>query len=191
MTKSNRINPRFLILFGLILLMAILRVVFTFDKDLSPLSNFTPIGAMALFGGAYFTRGKAFAFPLITLLVSDIILNRFIYFGEWKLFYESFIWTYLAFALMVVVGQWLLKKVNVKNFLLSSLIIVFIHWIVTDFGVWMIGTMYPMTLTGYWACLVAAIPFERNFLAGTLIYGGVLFTAFEWMQAKIPSLRLA
>jgi len=191
MTTSNRINPRFLILFGLILLMAILRVVFTFDKDLSPLSNFTPIGAMALFGGAYFTRGKAFAFPLITLLVSDIILNRFVYFGEWKLFYESFIWTYLAFALMVVVGQWLLKKVNVKNFLLSSLIIVFIHWIVTDFGVWMIGTMYPMNLTGYWACLVAAIPFERNFLAGTLIYGGVLFTAFEWMQAKVPSLRLA
>ncbi len=191
MTTSNRINPRFLILFGLILLMAILRVVFTFDKDLSPLSNFTPIGAMALFGGAYFTRGKAFAFPLITLLVSDIILNRFVYFGEWKLFYESIIWTYLAFALMVVVGQWLLKKINVKNFLLSSLIIVFIHWIVTDFGVWMIGTMYPMTLSGYWACLVAAIPFERNFLAGTLIYGGVLFTAFEWMQAKIPSIRFA
>ncbi len=32
--------------------------------DVSAMANFTPIGAMALFGGAYFSRVNSFIFPL-------------------------------------------------------------------------------------------------------------------------------
>lgn len=50
------------------------------------MANFSPIGAMALFGGVYFSRSKALIFPLLTLWLSDIMLNRFLYFGEWIFF---------------------------------------------------------------------------------------------------------
>lgn len=155
----------------------------------SAMSTFTPIGAMALFGGAYLGRAKGLAFPLLTLWLSDIVLNKLVFYGEWRLFYEDFAWTYGAFALMVVVGRWMKSNKSVARFLGSSLIIVFIHWIVTDIGVWLGSTIYPQTLAGFWACLVAAIPYEQNFLAGTLIYGTILFGAFEWIKLRLPALQ--
>ena len=36
----------------------------TDGEEVSAMANFTPIGAMALFGGAYFTRVNSFIFPL-------------------------------------------------------------------------------------------------------------------------------
>eukprot|EP01132_Coremiostelium_polycephalum_P015607 gene15607-18830_t len=66
-------------------------------------SNFTPIGAMAMFGGAYFSdKLKAYAVPLITLLVSDVVVN-YSYFHKLVLFYDGAFWVYLSFVLMVFV----------------------------------------------------------------------------------------
>ena len=42
--------------------------------------NFTPIGAMALFGGAYLNnKYHAFLIPIASLWISDLVLNNFIY----------------------------------------------------------------------------------------------------------------
>ena len=83
------------------------------------------------------------------------------------------------------------KNVSVKNILLAAVTITFIHWIVSDMGVWLASSRYPKTPAGFWACLTAAIPFERNFLLGTLVYSAIMFGSFEWMKAKYPSLRIA
>ncbi|MEL7145057.1 MAG: DUF6580 family putative transport protein, partial [Bacteroidota bacterium] len=144
------------------LIMAMVRVLLPSQGIFSSLAAFTPVGAMALYGGAYFKGGMKFIFPLVTLWISDLFINRFVYFGEWVFFYEGFLWTYGAFALMVMVGKYLMKKVNAVNFLVSSLLITLIHWIVTDFGVFVGSGMYPLTWAGWWSCLVAAIPFEQN-----------------------------
>lgn len=164
------------------------RVMVSSGTEISILSNFTPLGAMALFGGAYFANWKGFAFPLLTIWLSDVVLNKLVFYGEWVLFYDGFLWTYGAFALMVLVGRWMKTNQSVGRFLGSTLLIVFIHWIVTDIGVWLGSTIYPQTLAGFWACLVAAIPFEMRFLYSTLLYGGILFGSFEWMRFKIPML---
>jgi hypothetical protein len=164
--------------------------VFTISgADNMTMANFTPVGAMALFGGAYFARTKAIIFPLLTLWLSDIMLNRFVYFGEWIIFYDGYLWVYGAFALMVLAARWLQPNRNVTRFAGSSLVIVFIHWIVTDIGVWLSGTLYPTTPEGLWLCLLAAIPFELNLLAGTLLYGGVMFGLFEYSKKKAPALQ--
>jgi len=155
----------------------------------SAMANFTPIGAMALFGGAYFARTKAMVFPLLALWLSDIMLNRFVFFGEWVIFYDGFLWVYGAFALMVLAARLMQPNKGVGRFVGSSVVIVFIHWIVTDIGVWLSGTLYPMTLEGLWLCLLAAIPFELNLLAGTLIYGGVMFGLFEFSKSRLSALR--
>jgi hypothetical protein len=184
--QPNQIRLIVLVLF--ILVIATSRVLLA-ANEVTPLSNFSAIGAMALFGGAYFGRIRAFAFPILALWIGDIFLNK-LYMGEWALFYEGFGWTYGAFALMVLVGYLFLKeKRTVTNFLGASLVVVLLHWIITDFGVWVGGTMYPKTLSGFWACLVAAIPFERNLLLGTLVYGTLMFGAFEWFKVRFPALR--
>ncbi len=185
-----KLNLRDTIILTIIILTAVWRVLMVDDSlNIAAFSNFTPLGAMALFGGAYLGRLKGFAFPLLTIWFSDILLNRFLFYGEWVLFYEGSAWVYGAFALMVLAGRYLKPNENAGRFIGSSLLIVLIHWVVTDIGVWLGSAVYPQTLAGFWACLVAAIPFERNFLVGTLVYGALLFGIFEVLKARYPSLQ--
>lgn len=150
-------------------------------------SNFTPIGAMALFGGAYFSnKVKAYGIPLLTLLASDMLLN-FMYYQKVVVFYEGAFWVYLSFALMVFAGTFL-KKINVSNVLLASVAAVFIHWLVADLGTVLAGTMYPKTFNGYMAALIAAIPFERNLLVSNILYGALMFGGFEMAKSKFKML---
>ncbi|WP_316808678.1 DUF6580 family putative transport protein [Pedobacter agri] len=190
--SNLKFNPRNLILLLMILVITLFRLLVTFNSDELQFANFSSIGAVALFGGAYFKdHFKAFAFPLISLFLSDFILANTI-FSKYSngFLYEGWYWTYLAFALMVLVGRVLLKKINVVSLLSSTLTIVFIHWIVTDFGVWFQNPSYTQDFAGFWLCLERAIPFEIRFLEGTLIYGALLFGAFELLKAKYPVLKL-
>src|SRR5438067_5356261 len=58
-------------------------------------ANFTPIGAMALFSGAYLgRRSLAFAAPLAALLLSDAVLG----------FYAGMSFVYASTALVVLIG---------------------------------------------------------------------------------------
>ena len=183
------LNLKTPLVLGMLVLVAALRVVFSTTGSISPLADFSPIGAMAIFGGACFSnRAKAYGWPLLTLWVSDLFLNRFVFYGHWRLFYEGFYWTYGAFALMVLAGRYQVRKITVTRVLLASVTAVLIHWIVTDFGVWLDGTMYPKTGAGFVACLVAAIPYERDVFAGNLIYGAILFGSYAWM-ARGSALR--
>lgn len=187
MKRDNSL--RFAIILLFITLVALSRVLVRTGSGFELLSNFSPIGAMALFGGAYFKGWKAYFFPLLALLLGDLLIA--VAASPAEIFYSGWYWTYGAFALMVLVGQWLLKRVTAGNFLVSTLLVVFIHWIVTDFGVWIGGTMYPKTWAGFVECLTMAIPFERPLLYGTFVFGIIMFGAFEAFQAKFPRLRLA
>jgi len=151
-------------------------------------TNFTPVGAMALFGGAYFSdKWKAFLVPLFTLFISDIALD-YLYFGKFMLFYSGALPVYIAFALMVLIGTYI-KKVNVTNVVLGSVGAVLVHWLITDIDPWLQGTMYSKSLYGYGESLIAAIPFERGMLFANLIYGTVLFGGFELAKSKFTALR--
>jgi hypothetical protein len=186
-------NPRTTVLFIFIFLTASLRVIFNFNHEISPLANYSPLGAMALFGGAYFNRRwKAFAFPLLMLFISDFILHQTVFkkYGNGFL-YSGWYWVYGAFALMVLVGSWLLKKITVTNFLASVLICVLIHWIVTDLGVWIGSKTYAQNINGFIYCLEKAIPYEWRFTAGTLSYGIILFGSFEWMKRRYAVLKMS
>ena len=187
MIKPNQIKFVYLLLF--ILVVAASRIWVNLSASLDPISSFSPIGAMALFGGAYFTRARAFIFPLLALWVSDVFLNKFVFYGEWIFFHTDFLWTYGAFALMVLVGKYFLKEKTVVNVFGSGLLAVIIHWVVTDLGVWMTGTLYPMTFSGWWTCMVMAIPFELNLLIGTLVYSAILFGSVEWLKVRFPQLQ--
>jgi hypothetical protein len=176
-----KFNPRTSVLFVTVLLIGMVRFVFISDHQMSPLSNFSPLGAMAVFSGAYFNKSwKALCFPLLTLLVSDLVLS-FTVFNQFRngFLYGGWYWTYGAFVLMTLASIWITRRISVASVLSTGFVVVFIHWIVTDFGVWLGSAVYAQTLAGYQQCLVAAIPFELNLLAGTLVYSAVLFGLFE------------
>src|SRR6516164_7186766 len=62
------LNTRFFVLVGIILAAAAFRLI-------PHPANVTPIAAMALFGGAYFTsRMTALAVPLAAMALSDLVL---------------------------------------------------------------------------------------------------------------------
>ena len=194
MNSSSRLNIRLVVLVAFVLLAGIIRLTNSFSA--SPLMNFTPLGAMALFGGAYFSnRWKAYLLPLLTLWLSDIVLNRFLFFGKWVFFYDGFLWVYGTFAFLVFLGVVVLKQVSLTSVLLAGVLASLTHWLVTDFGVWLGGGLnpftgqpYPPTAEGYWICLVAALPFLKNFLLGTLFYSGLLFGGYELAKRRFPVL---
>jgi hypothetical protein len=137
---------------------------------------------MALFGGAYFNRKSfAFAVPLAAMFLTDAIIG-----------FHSEMWlVYLSFALIVLIGMLMLKKVNIKNVIIASLTASISFFIITNFGVWAFGTMYPKNIAGLIECYIAAIPFIQNTLIGDLFFSGIMFGMFEFVKAKLPLLSQA
>ncbi len=155
--------------------------------------NFTPVGAIALFGAAYFTEKKwALLIPLSAVWLSDLLLNNIVYAS----FYEGFTWftdgflyIYGGIAMIVVLGYYLLKKITFGRVLGGALGASVIFFIVSNFGVWISGSMYPLTFEGLIACYTAAIPFFHYTIAGNLLYSAVLFGGYEWARAHYPALQ--
>jgi hypothetical protein len=170
--NSKLISPRFLVLCAMITAAAFTRLI-------PHLPNFTAIGAMALFGGAYFTNKKlAFAVPLIAMFLTDLILG----------FHSTIVAVYLAFALMVVIGMTIIRKKKVSNIILASVVASVLFFIITNFAFWITGVLYPVTFAGLAECYIAALPFFGYNLLGNLFYAGVMFGLFELVKMKFPQL---
>ena len=168
----NKITPKFWFLSLMVFAAAFVRL-------LPHPPNFAPITAMALFGGAYFTK-KSFAFivPLAAMILTDAIIG-----------FYNFIWiVYLSFALIVLLGILMLKKISVKNIILASVSASVLFFAVTNFGVWALGTLYPKSLTGLMESYIAAIPFFQNSLIGDLFFAGIMFGVYELVKSKVPAL---
>lgn len=132
------------------------------------LPNVTPVTAMALFSGVYFTNKKyAFLIPLFAMFLSDIVLG----------FSYITLFVYASFVLVSYIG-YASKKIKITTILLSSIS----FFIITNFGVWLIG--YPKTLDGLLECYTLAIPFFRNSLIGDFLFAGLMYYGFEFISSK-------
>lgn len=158
--------------------------------------NFTPVGAMALFGSAYYaSRWMAFLIPLAALWLSDLVLNNTIhaaYTEGFSLFHPSMIGVYMAFAAVTLVGLFLLRKVRVSSILLAAVAGAVAFWLIVDFAAWMwdpfYETLYPRNVAGLLACYAAGFPFFLKMLLSNLIYSVVLFGVFEMLRRRVPAL---
>lgn len=158
----------------------------------NPMANFAPIGAMALFGGAYYGRGKmgwlSLLIPIVIVWVSDWFVNLHDL-GSFTPFYSGFYWQYLAYGMMVLLGAELIKRVKPVAVIGTSLFGSIIFFLISNFGVWVSGTMvvYPMTFDGLILCYVAGIPYFGGTVLGDLFFCGVFFGAFELAKTKFPA----
>lgn len=132
-------------------------------------ANVAPIAAMALFGGAYLDRKYAFVVPLVAMFSSDLFLG----------FHNTILFVYGSFLLTGVIGLWLKSHRNVQRITLGALASSMLFFLITNFGVWLVGGLYPKTLSGLIQSYVMALPFFRNTLLGDLFYTGVFFGGYE------------
>jgi hypothetical protein len=182
----QKINTRNIILALMIIVLTAVRLL-TFKYQVW--SNFTPVGAIAIFGGVYFNqKWKAYLIVLLTFFVSDVIINHS-YTSQWSLWSSDTFWNCVCFSIIVLIGSQI-KKLTIVNSIVILLAPVTIHWLIMDLP-WINGaaSLYPYSLLGYWEALVAAIPFERNMLLGDAAFGLVLFGGFELAKSKYTALR--
>jgi hypothetical protein len=178
--------------------------------------NFTPVTAMALFGGCCFARTRwAFAIPLAALVLSDIVLESTRY-GFTQAFWVLAPFGYGCFLLTVAMGWWVrrqtreggqtdpapqrldapgpktgLRFVYVGG---ASLVASVLFFLVTNFAFWLLGLwmpepLYPMSPVGLVTCYVAGLPFFGNALAGDLLYTLGVFGGFALLQHFVGALR--
>lgn len=125
--------------------------------------NFAPITGIALFSAINFNnRFFKFFVPLISLVIFDLIIG----------FSLINIFVYLSFIVIILVGNHF-KKIKLKSILISSIV----FFIISNFGVWIIG--YPKTVNGFIMCYTAAIPFFINTILGDLFYSFLLKYTFN------------
>lgn len=180
--QSALLSPGTLVLCGMIAAAVIWRLAVHFGAGELPW-NFTPVEAMALFGGAYFADRKlAIAVPLLALFAADC----FIGFYGWMMPV-----VYGCVALTAFAGFALRGKVRVWNTLVAALGSATGFYLVTNFFVWLGGTMYPHNGAGLMASYIAGWPFyQYGSLPGTLAWTALLFGGFALLGRRWAVLRL-
>ncbi len=129
--------------------------------------NATPIAAMALFAGAFFSnRIHAYLVPLVAMILSDLILG----------FHSTVLYVYAGIMATVVIGSFL-NQVTVFRVGMAAIIASIVFFLITNFGAWMHHNMYSQDLNGLLQAYVAGIPFLRNSLIANLIFSYLVFYA--------------
>jgi len=143
--------------------------------------NFTAIGSIALFGGMVAkSKYLKYLLPIGALFISDIVISLF---AGTAFLHNTVLWVYASFLLIVLLGSFM-KKITIGNVLGASVLSATLFFLVTNFGEWASGLMYPMTLNGLTACYAAAIPFFANSLISTVLFSAILFGGYSFVDSK-------
>lgn len=178
------LSPGPLVLFGLMLVAALTRL-------LPHPPNFSPVEAIALFGGASFaSRRWAMGIPLFAMLLSDVALGA-LHGGDYAGYLGglSFWSVYACVALSVLMGFGLRGKATGTRVLGYALAGSVLFFAVTNCGAWISNPIYPRTLGGLGAAYVAGIPFFQWTVLGTVVYSALLFGGFALLRRRLPVLR--
>ena len=113
--------------------------------------NFTPVLGMAIFAPFLFRDlFVAIALPLAAMVLSNLVLG----------FHSSMFWVFLSITLITVVAHW--AKMHTPTLMKTAGMVVgatLSFYLITNFAVWAMGGLYPMTPEGLMTSYIAAIPF--------------------------------
>jgi len=141
---------------------------------------------MFLFSGATFrSKAESLAVPLAALLLSDYAVIHFLYggkFGWWSPY------TWAGFVIAGLIGWTLRSKITWARVAFASIAGSVLFFLISNFGVWVAGKLYPLTLSGLAACYVAALPFFRNSILGDLAYAAFMLGSFQLLRDRQAAL---
>ena len=97
---------------------------------------------------------------LISMLLSDLFIG----------FYQNMVFVYLSLILITCIFFKIIKKANYSSLLIYSFFGSLLFYLISNFGVWLIGNMYEKNINGLVNCYLMAIPFFKNTLISTIIF---------------------
>ena len=141
--------------------------------------NFTPVGALALFGGMYLA-GKtkwALLFPLAVMFLTDLAIG----FYDFRLMLA----VYISFLFYGMFGVLVKDKKSIGTITLATLAGSFLFYLTTNFAVWMFSSFYPATPEGLMLSYFMALPFLKYTLLGDLFFVAVFAGGYEFVLAAL------
>jgi hypothetical protein len=134
--------------------------------------DFNAVGAGLLFFGARRPRWQA-GIAVALMALTDVYLTKVVYGFPFHI--SSYLVTWAWWGALCLISSGLLKKVTVLRVAAGVLVSATGFYVLIDFALWAMGSMYPHTLAGLGACYIAALPFYGNDLACTGILSAVFF----------------
>ena len=140
------------------------------------LSNFTPLAAIALCSAAYLPKTYKFSVPLVTLFISDAVIN--LRYGA-PLLDPQIVVRYIALALVGCIGVLLQNRASLKTLLPASVVGSTIFYAITNAFSWLSDPGYAKNVSGLVQSLTVGLPqysatpswmFFRNSLVSDLLF---------------------
>lgn len=135
--------------------------------------NFTSLIALSFYIPVFFGK-KYIPVVLIVLAITDFIIGM----------HSTILFTWGSVILIGLLSQFFL--ISVFSRIGGSLLGACIFFIVTNFGVWSIGS-YGYTLEGLILCYTLAIPFFAYNLISTFIFSAIIETINKFYSLKIKN----
>lgn len=154
------------------------------------LSNFAPLAAITLCCAAYLPRRYKFALPLITLFISDLILNATYHA---PLFDPQILCRYFALILVGFIGFTLRRRASFRTMLPASLAVSLIFYAITNTFSWLTEPGYAKDFAGLIQSLTMGLPeyaatptwmFFRNSLLSDAIFTVVFVLLMRTSSAR-------
>lgn len=142
--------------------------------------NFAPVGAAGVLGGRTLRLPLAIVTVVASMAISNVVLAQI--HG-----YEAFGWgsvfIFGGFVVQVVVAR-ALRKVR-GGAIGAAVLGAMAFFVLSNLGVWAVGTLYPPTTAGLWTCFVAAVPFFAGTLVGDVLWTVVLVSAHRTIGRQV------
>ncbi len=140
------------------------------------LSNFAPLAAIALCSAVYFPKKYKFSVPLVTLFISDVVIN--FRYGA-PLLDPQIVVRYAALALVGCIGVLLQNRASLKTLLPASIVGSALFYAITNAFSWLADPGYAKNFSGLVQSLTVGLPqysatpswmFFRNSLVSDLLF---------------------
>ena len=138
--------------------------------------NFAPIGALALFAGAYLDRRIFWLVPLAAMLIGDLAN------GLYHLTVLAFV--YLGFLASTWLGRQIMyQRVNPIRVSIGVCAGAISFWMISNLGAYL--AFRPLTIDALIACYIDAVPYLLRSLTGDAVYAAVLFGGYTLLSRTL------
>jgi hypothetical protein len=133
--------------------------------------SFAPVTAALLYFGARRPRKEMWV-PVAALAAAGVYLSRVTYGYS----VSADLWvTWAWYAAIVLLGGLLAKNASALRIGAATLTASVSFFLLSNFAVWAVWSMYPKTASGLTMCYVAGLPFFRNAVVSDLFFAGAFF----------------
>ena len=142
--------------------------------------NFTAVGAVAIFSGAFFRNRWASFIPFAGMVISDMFLPSY------SIMHRLIV--YVAFGITFGIGFLIRKKYRFSTSIAASFASAIIFFLITN-CVFLYGSgwgpvMYPHTIAGQVLSYTYALPFLQWSILGDLAYSTAIYGAYRLLTSS-------